>query len=643
MDTRIVLISMVKNESKILERCLKSVEDVCDAFVFLDTGSTDSTVGVITNFLKTHRGKLYESPFVNFGVSRSKSFDVAVEYIQSVGWDLNKTYGLLLDADMVLRYTPSFLSAKKKLTEGGYKLIQSAGNLDYHNTRFVRLGDKWRCVGVTHEYWDNQSGGSQPAIEKDMAYIYDVNDGGCKSDKFERDVRLLAKGLEEEPENKVRYTFYLAQSYESIDKKKAIEYYKKRIELGGWFEELYIASMRIGDMCENEAEKVFWYLEACERDPKRSEAYYRLARHYRTVGKNNLASKFIVIGKPIKFPKDRSLFLEKDVYDYRFDEELSICGFYVDGFRDLGSKACNKLVLSRGISPSSRDLAFNNQFFYIGKLPYPILEKKEWTIATHPTFKSSSCSFVYDGTSFQGIQRTVNYHIDKGQYIYDGPVRTVNYFIEGSGCDIIASTEIKVLVPKKREARVQDLEDMRFFGNRYALGTTYEYGDYDHPCQVLCTFNEDKNISSIVPLKYEDNTCQKNWCPFVHDNKVLCIYSYEPFIILEINPETGTCSEYMHKEQPLFLKDFRGSTSPVRIGDTYYQLIHVVYFKDTRKYVHRMIQYDLSFTIQKISDPFFFDEMTIEYSLGLGYDGKHTYIHYSTLDNKSTVLKCNVI
>jgi hypothetical protein len=610
----------------------------------LDTGSTDSTVDVITTFLKTHNGKLYQSPFVNFGVSRSKSFDVCVEYVQEIGWDLSKTYGLLLDADMVLRYSPSFLTAKKKLSEGGYKMIQSAGNLDYHNTRLVRIGDKWRCVGVTHEYWDNQSGGSQPAFEKELVYIHDVNDGGCKSDKFERDVRLLEKGLAEEPENKVRYTFYLAQSYESIDRKKSIEYYKARIALGGWFEEVYIASMRIGDMCENEAEKVFYYLEACERDPKRAEAYYRLARHYRTVGKNNLAAKFIVIGKTIKFPKDRSLFLEKDVYDYRFDEELSICGFYVDGFRELGSRACNKLVLSRSISPSSCELAFNNQFFYVTKHPYTILEKKEWTIPALPnSFKESSCSFVYHGTTFKGIQRTVNYRIEKGEYICDGPVRTINYYIEGDECTIRSSKEIKVLVPKKREARVQDLEDVRFFGDTYALGTTYEYGDYDHPCQVLCTFNNDKDIISIVPLKYKDNVCQKNWCPFMHDGKMLCIYSYEPFVILEINPETGACSEYLRKEQPIFLDKMRGSTSPVRIGDAYYQLVHIVYFKETRKYVHRMLQYDLSFTVQKVSDPFFFDELAIEYSIGLGYDGKHMYIHYSTMDNKSTILKCNVI
>lgn len=37
-------------------------------------------------------------------------------------------------------------------------------------------------------------------------WIDDRGDGGCKSDKFERDARLLAQGLNEEPNN-VRYMF----------------------------------------------------------------------------------------------------------------------------------------------------------------------------------------------------------------------------------------------------------------------------------------------------------------------------------------------------------------------------------------------------------------------------------------------------
>jgi hypothetical protein len=121
---------------------------------------------------------------------------------------------------------------------------------------------------------------------------------------------------------------------------------------------------------------------------------------------------------------------------------------------------------------------------------------------------------------------------------------------------------------------------------------------------------------------------------------MVCVYSYEPFVLLEINPQTGTCSELLRREQPLFLKDVRGSTSPVLVGNTYYQLVHIVYFKDTRKYVQRMLQYDMNFELIRISDPFFFESIGVEYALGLGYDGKYMHIHYSTMDATSTVLKC---
>ena len=57
---------------------------------------------------------------------------------------------------------------------------------------------------------------------------------GCKEDKFERDIRLLTKGIEEEPNNG-RYYFYLAQSYKDTNKYElAIENYKKRIEKRIW-------------------------------------------------------------------------------------------------------------------------------------------------------------------------------------------------------------------------------------------------------------------------------------------------------------------------------------------------------------------------------------------------------------------------
>ena len=48
---KLVLILMVKNESRILERCLKSVEHVVDAFCIHDTGSTDTTCEIAKEWL----------------------------------------------------------------------------------------------------------------------------------------------------------------------------------------------------------------------------------------------------------------------------------------------------------------------------------------------------------------------------------------------------------------------------------------------------------------------------------------------------------------------------------------------------------------------------------------------------------------
>ena len=45
---------IVRNESKIITRLLKSVEAIVDTYCICDTGSTDNTVEILENFKKTH-------------------------------------------------------------------------------------------------------------------------------------------------------------------------------------------------------------------------------------------------------------------------------------------------------------------------------------------------------------------------------------------------------------------------------------------------------------------------------------------------------------------------------------------------------------------------------------------------------------
>ena len=82
---KLVLILMIRNESRILERCLKAVEKVVDAFCIHDTGSTDTTCDIAREWLKTHPGSLSFSEWKNFGYNRTQSFLCAKEFVDTVG------------------------------------------------------------------------------------------------------------------------------------------------------------------------------------------------------------------------------------------------------------------------------------------------------------------------------------------------------------------------------------------------------------------------------------------------------------------------------------------------------------------------------------------------------------------------------
>jgi glycosyltransferase involved in cell wall biosynthesis len=84
---------IVKNESKIITRLFDSVSSIIDSYCICDTGSTDNTVSLITEYFKTKNipGKVVIEPFKNFchnrnvalqsclGVNKSGEFDKKTE------------------------------------------------------------------------------------------------------------------------------------------------------------------------------------------------------------------------------------------------------------------------------------------------------------------------------------------------------------------------------------------------------------------------------------------------------------------------------------------------------------------------------------------------------------------------------------
>ena len=108
-----------------------------------------------------------------------------------------------------------------------FSLLQGNNKFYYKNTRIVKNNGLYEYKGVTHEYISGPSNERRYTIPKIELFINDIGDGGCKVNKYDRDIKLLTDGIKDEPNNE-RYYFYLANSYhDSGNYTKAIEIYKK--------------------------------------------------------------------------------------------------------------------------------------------------------------------------------------------------------------------------------------------------------------------------------------------------------------------------------------------------------------------------------------------------------------------------------
>lgn len=366
---KICFTAIVKNESKIIHRCLNAVKNIINAISISDTGSTDDTIEKIYKWgkennipTKVHSGP--EHTFKNFGYNRTLSYKKAIESFPSID------YLLLIDADMEVVIKDTF--DPNKLTSDCYLFEQVTPGLRYWNTRLINTRCKWECVGVTHEYWDCKTE-NKTMVKLGDIYISDTGDGANKAKKFERDILLLSKGIEDldTPEFlKGRYKFYLANSYKDSGKPKpAIEWYQKRIDQGGWIEEIFYSYLNMGRCymyIKDYAKATESYLLAWDKHPTRAESLWELSKMYREQGKNNIAMLYAEKGLKIPYPHNDSLFIDHNVYEYRFYEEISIAGFYTgnDGKQKARAAMIKLLTMKDKIPEKIYNLALSNAKHY---------------------------------------------------------------------------------------------------------------------------------------------------------------------------------------------------------------------------------------------------------------------------------------
>ncbi len=631
MPKRLIFLGMIKNESRIIKRCVQSVLNTVDAVCICDTGSTDNTVEVLTDFFGTldKPAKVFTEghEWKNFGHNRSQSFLQCRTYCEELGWDVNDTYALVMDADMELRIGPNF--SKELLKEPGYRIIQQSGNLEYYNVRFLQVGFPWKCTGVTHEYWD---GHHAAQFDKDVAYIADIGDGGCKADKFERDVRLLEQGLKDEPNNP-RYLFYLAQSYkDSGQKDKAIEYYKKRIDAGAWYEEVWYSMYTIMKLYADKnmpAEVEYWGLKAYEYRKERAENILYLVRYFKDRRQYWKAWHYWTIGSQIKKPNDM-LFLETDCYTTAFEAERSIIHDYV-----FPEKKDQSLRYSlEYFNKSGQQFAYSNIMWFVQPVKTSLVRNLQFQDIGDFVPTSTSMVRLPSGMIRLNV-RYVNYRIQpNGSYLMseggtlsgNNPVRTENYTcLMDKEYNLVSALEKMIMPdPPTFPGRIKGLEDVRLFlaqdGKLSYVATTGEYS-YDGKIRQhtgIYDVNTHKFVDnrSLAPPSYTE--CEKNWIPY-KGNKF--IYRWHPFEIGVIDTDNQLFS-ISKQDTPNFLSHMRGSSTLVQDGDFFYGITHCVIYNTPRKYYHMVVKIDArTDRLVGYTQPFYFMNNAIEYCLGFDKRG----------------------
>lgn len=289
----IALCVMVKNERNTLPRLFESVRGLVTRAIILDTGSTDGTV----KFARDYDGfpvEFHFADFENFGATRTRLLALAKG---KADWLLT------LDADHTLKWDSSALQPLNPAVPA-YALMHDEGTR-YWIPRLLRGDRDWSYVGVTHEYLD-----TAPAPQLYGITVLHHADGGSRADKFERDLRLLLNSYREDPSN-ARTCFYLANTFRDLGKPiMATVYYRERIALGGWSEEIFVSMLELAKLTENPID--FW--QAWAFRPTRAEPFYYLGMLHRARGETELERSVWWLWEKIKVPAGDRLFVETRCY-----------------------------------------------------------------------------------------------------------------------------------------------------------------------------------------------------------------------------------------------------------------------------------------------------------------------------------------
>ncbi len=349
----ISLCIIVKNEEMHIARCLDSVAELVDEIIIVDTGSTDKTVEIVSDYT----AKVYLYPWKDdFSDARNYSFSQA-----------SMDYCMWMDADDILEETQKedFLQLKQSLPPDTDMVMMKyntafdeAGHpsFSYFRERWIRNSEEYRWIGAVHEVIPPKG----KLLYSDIAITHKKTGAGDP----DRNLRIYQKLIAEGKPLEARQQYYYARElYYHKQYDEAVSVLERfLLSEEGWIENK-IEACSICASCYyqmgQEQNALTSLLRSLSFDRPRAELCCEIGKHFLECG--NLQNAIYWYEAALNTPKNEYSggFVRLDCYDYVPLLQLFVC------YDRLGDQQKAKEYNERaGIcKPYSEAYLYNKRYF----------------------------------------------------------------------------------------------------------------------------------------------------------------------------------------------------------------------------------------------------------------------------------------
>ncbi|HEU4407504.1 MAG TPA: glycosyltransferase [Polyangiaceae bacterium] len=305
---------IVRDEERLLARCVRRLRGAYDELCVVDTGSTDRTAEVARRLgaavERTTECNGPDGKILDFSAARNAALAMA-----------RGEWVLSIDADEVVEPggAARIRRAVRRTDAPGLRVTLRDGAITWRATRLFRNDPRHRYVGRVHE-GVRFPPGSPPVRDAPGVVFRHLPDKRDKEGSNERNLRLCEAEVRDAP-GSARALFYLANELRLAGRyDEAVARYEQQLALGGgWPTERYraahcVATCRFAQGRHGEA--IDAGLRALRLDPRYAETHCVVGDAYFALGEYEFARQWyksaLACGAP---PADSPMFVMAVAYD----------------------------------------------------------------------------------------------------------------------------------------------------------------------------------------------------------------------------------------------------------------------------------------------------------------------------------------